>query len=79
MKRHLQISLAVAALLFAVSAAHAQDNPAIEQHMAIATKAAKADLLGALGLCKTATAEPVVGFMDNYNKMSRSRRSSRCR
>jgi metallo-beta-lactamase class B len=65
----LQISLAAAALTFGVAAAHAQDNPAIEQHMASAAKAAKADLLGALGLCKTATAEPVVGFMDNYNKM----------
>jgi metallo-beta-lactamase class B len=69
MKRHFQISLAIAALTFGVAAAHAQDNPAIEQHMAVAAKAAKADLLGALGLCKTATAEPVAGFMDNYNKM----------
>jgi metallo-beta-lactamase class B len=69
MKRHLQISLTAAALTFGVTAAHAQDNPAIEQHMASAAKSAKADLLGALGLCKTATAEPVVGFTDNYNKM----------
>ena len=37
--------------------------------MAAATKAAKADLLGALGLCKTATPQEATGFMENYTKM----------
>src|ERR1700709_1877702 len=67
--KHFQISLAALAFSFAASAVQAQDNAIIERHMTAATKAAKADLLGALGLCKTATPEPVVGFMDNYNKM----------
>src|SRR5215470_8486935 len=68
MKHRLPISLA-AALAFGMTAVHAQDNPVIEQHMAVAAKAAKADLLGALGLCKTATPQPAASFMDNYNKM----------
>jgi metallo-beta-lactamase class B len=67
--RHLQILLAALALTFSVTAVQAQDNAIIERHIAAATRAAKADLLGTLGLCKTATPEPVVGFMDNYNKM----------
>ena len=37
--------------------------------MAAAAKAAKADLLGPLGLCKTATPQPASGFTENYNKM----------
>src|SRR5215470_9945943 len=68
MKHRLPISLA-AALAFGMTAVHAQDNPVIEQHMAVAAKAAKADLLGALGLCKTATPQPAASFMDNYNKL----------
>lgn len=71
--KHFQISLAALALSFATSAVQAQDNAIIERHMTAATKAAKADLLGALGLCKTATPEPVVGFMDNYNKMKQEK------
>lgn len=71
--RHFQISLAALAFTLAASAALAQDNAIIERHMTAATKAAKADLLGALGLCKTATPEPVVGFMDNYNKMKQEK------
>jgi metallo-beta-lactamase class B len=67
--RHFQVSLAALAFALAAPAVQAQDNAIIERHMAAATRAAKADLLGALGLCKTATPEPVVGFMDNYNKM----------
>jgi metallo-beta-lactamase class B len=67
--KHFQISLAALAFTLAASAVQAQDNAIIDRHMAAATRAAKADLLGALGLCKTATPEPVVGFMDNYNKM----------
>ena len=69
MKSHLQISLAAAALTLGASAALAQDNAVIERHMAAASRAAKADLLGALGLCKTATPQEATGFMDNYNKM----------
>lgn len=67
--KHFQISLAALALTLAASTVQAQDNAIIDRHMAAATRAAKADLLGALGLCKTATPEPVIGFMDNYTKM----------
>ena len=65
------LPVALFTLAFALgSPSHAQeDNALVERHMAAATRAAKADLLGALGLCKTATPEPVIGFMDNYNKM----------
>jgi metallo-beta-lactamase class B len=69
MKKHLQILLAVAALASSLSAALAQDNAVVDRHMVAASKAAKADLLGALGLCKTATPDEAAGFMDNYNKM----------
>jgi metallo-beta-lactamase class B len=60
--------IALSTLAFAVPA-RAQDNPAIDQHIAAAARAAKADLLGPLGLCKTATPEPVIGFKENYDKM----------
>ena len=69
MTRHFAFFLAAAALTFGISASYAQDNPDIDRHMAAATKAAKADLLGPLGLCKTATPDPAPAFMDNYNKM----------
>src|SRR5262245_35974171 len=69
MKRHMPISLAVAALTAGISVSYAEDNGAIEQHMTAAAKAAKADLLGPLSLCKTATPEPAASFMDNYNKL----------
>jgi len=68
MKRCFGISFA-AALTFGICASYAQENPEIEHHMTAAAKAAKADLLGPLGLCKTATPEPAPAFMDNYNKM----------
>ena len=68
MTRHFWTSLAVAVPL-GISASHAQNNAIIDRHMAAATKAAKADLLGPLGLCKTATPDPAPAFMDNYNKM----------
>jgi metallo-beta-lactamase class B len=68
MKRYFAISLA-AGLTLGISAACAQDNAEIDKHMTAAAKAAKADLLGPLGLCKTATPEPAPAFMDNYNKM----------
>jgi metallo-beta-lactamase class B len=69
MTRHFAILFATAVLAFGISASSAQDNPEIDRHMAAATRAAKADLLGPLGLCKTATPEPAPAFMDNYNKM----------
>src|SRR5262249_25919055 len=66
MKKHFVAAFALASTL---TAASAQDNAVIERHMAAATKAAKADLLGALGLCKTATPVEAPSFMENYNKM----------
>jgi metallo-beta-lactamase class B len=69
MKRHLQISLVAVALASGLSTASAQDNAVIDRHMAVAAKAAKTDLLGALGLCKTATSQDATGFMENYEKM----------
>src|SRR5579872_5303159 len=67
-----QISLAALALAFGLSAANAQNtgyNALIEQHIAAATKAAKSDMPGPLGLCKTATPQPAGSFMDYYRKM----------
>jgi len=65
--------IALAALAFALPASHAQapDVPAVTEHMAIATKAAKTDLLGPLGLCKTATPENGPDFMASYNAMQK--------
>ncbi len=65
--------LAIAALSFALSASHAQtaDVPAVTEHMAIATKAARTDLLGPLGLCKTATPENGPDFMASYNALQK--------
>jgi hypothetical protein len=64
-----RLFLAAIALVSLLSAARAQDNAVIDRHMAVATKAAKTDLLGALGLCKTATPQEATGFMENYTKM----------
>ena len=65
--------IALAVLAFSVPASHAQapDVPAVTEHMAIATKAAKTDLLGPLGLCKTATPENGPDFMASYNAMQK--------
>jgi len=69
MTRHFSIALA-AALTFTISVASAQeDNALVDRHIAAAARAAKADLLGPLSLCKTATGEPASAFMDNYNTM----------
>ena len=67
----LHVALAALALTFSLPASHAQqtDVPAVTEHMAIATKAAKTDLLGPLGLCKTATPATGPDFMANYNAM----------
>src|SRR6201995_2579151 len=64
-----KLFLTAIALASSLSTASAQDNALIDRHIAAASKAAKADLLGALGLCKTAPPEGPVGFMDNYTKM----------
>jgi metallo-beta-lactamase class B len=69
--QHLSTSkVAIAALALAVgiplSLARAAEPPGVAEHVAIATKAAQSDLLGPLGLCKTATPEPAAAFMDNY-------------
>jgi metallo-beta-lactamase class B len=64
-----KLFLAAIALAFLLSTASAQDNAVIDRHMAAASKAAKADLLGALGLCKTATPQEATGFMENYTRM----------
>jgi metallo-beta-lactamase class B len=70
MTRHFSVSLAVLTLTFGVSAASAQeDNALVDRHIAAAARAAKADLLGPLGLCKTATGAPSSAFMDSYNAM----------
>jgi metallo-beta-lactamase class B len=65
------LALACLALAPGLSTSRAQtaQPSGVTEHTALATKAAKTDLLGALGLCKTATPEPAVSFMDNYNKM----------
>jgi metallo-beta-lactamase class B len=64
---------AVVALASGPSAAHAQTaNPAaVREHIAIATAAAKSDLLGPLGLCNTASPTPGASFMDNYRAMQK--------
>lgn len=65
------IAFVTTALACTGSAAWAQsaENAILDRHMAAATRAAKADLLGPLGLCKTATPEPAPAFMDNYKAM----------
>jgi metallo-beta-lactamase class B len=67
----LQAVLATAAFVFATSAIHAQkaDPAAVQEHVAIATRAAGSDLLGPLTLCRTASPTPGPGFMDNYRAM----------
>jgi metallo-beta-lactamase class B len=70
MTRQFSISLVAFALTFGVSIASAQeDNALVDRHIAAAARAAKADLLGPLALCKTATGAPASAFMDNYNAM----------
>jgi metallo-beta-lactamase class B len=63
------ITPAALSLVFSFSTASAQDNAIIDRHIAAASKAAKTDLLGALGLCKTATPDEAAGFRDVYTKM----------
>src|SRR3984893_11816474 len=67
----LRVVFSATAFLSAFSASHAQkaDPAAVAEHIAAATAAAKSDLLGPLGLCKTATPAPGPSFMDNYRAM----------
>jgi metallo-beta-lactamase class B len=69
----LHFTLAALTLTFSLPASQAQqkDLPAVAKHIAIATKAAKTDELGPLGLCKTATPASGPDFMANYNEMSK--------
>ena len=72
MKHPTPLRLALAALTLALSlpASHAQkaDLPAaVTEHVAAATAAAKAELLGPLGLCKTATPAKGPDFMAMYH------------
>jgi metallo-beta-lactamase class B len=72
MRHSNSLKIAFAAAIVAItSGAEGQtaDNAIIDRHIAAASLAAKADLLGPLGLCKTATPEPAPAFMDNYNAM----------
>jgi metallo-beta-lactamase class B len=64
-----KFAAAAAAFTCAISSVQAQDtgNALIDRHIAAAARAAKADLLGPLALCKTATPDPAPAFMDNYN------------
>jgi metallo-beta-lactamase class B len=64
---------AAIALTSGLSAAHAQkaDPAAVQEHIAVATAAAKSDLQGALGLCKTASPTPGPSFMDMYRAMQK--------
>ena len=66
--KHSTTALAAISLALSLSTAHAQkaDPAAVAQHIANATAAAKSDLLGPLGLCKTATPTPGPSFMDMY-------------
>src|SRR6201991_1181769 len=65
-----KLFLTAIALASTLSAGSAQDNAIVDRHIAAASKAAKADLLGALGPCKTATPDEATGFIDNYTKMN---------
>ena len=66
--KHSTTALAAISLALSLSTSHAQkaDPAAVAQHIANATAAAKSDLLGPLGLCKTATPTPGPSFMDMY-------------
>src|ERR1700759_1444456 len=63
-----KLFLAAIALASSFSAASAQDNALIDRHIAAASKAAKADLLGARGLCKPGTPAEARGSMENHTK-----------
>jgi metallo-beta-lactamase class B len=62
------IAVATIALAFGIpiSVAQAAEPAGVAEHVAIASKAAQSDLLGPLGLCKTATPALAAAFMDNY-------------
>jgi len=66
-----RVALAAVALVLGCSATQAQkaDPAAVQEHVAIASKAAGSDLLGPLTLCRTASPTPGPSFMDNYRAM----------
>jgi metallo-beta-lactamase class B len=66
-----KIALTAIVLAASITTAHAQkaDPAAVQEHIAIATKAAGSDLLGPLSLCRTASPTPGPSFMDNYRAM----------
>jgi metallo-beta-lactamase class B len=68
-----RIVLTAIAIMSGLSAADAQkaDPAAVQEHIAVATAAAKSDLQGALGLCKTASPTPGPSFMDIYRAMQK--------
>jgi metallo-beta-lactamase class B len=70
----LHLALTAAALAFCIPASRADDAmlpAAVTEHIAKATAAAKADQLGPLALCKTATPEKGPDFMDMYKTMQK--------
>ena len=69
MKRSSTVALATLALSLSPTHAQKADPAAVAEHTAIATAAAKSDLLGPLSLCRTATPTPGPSFMDNYRAM----------
>jgi metallo-beta-lactamase class B len=66
-----KIALTAIVIAASIATAHAQkaDPAAVQEHIAIATKAAGSDLLGPLSLCRTASPTPGPSFMDNYRAM----------
>jgi metallo-beta-lactamase class B len=68
-KLSLPSALAAVTLAFSFSGSYAEtpDLPAVDKHIALATAAAKTDLLGPLGLCKTAGPADGPDFMTMYN------------
>jgi metallo-beta-lactamase class B len=66
-----KIALTSIVLAANIATAYAQkaDPAAVQEHIAIATKAAGSDLLGPLTLCQTASPTPGPSFMDNYRAM----------
>jgi metallo-beta-lactamase class B len=73
MKAPTAFALALAGVVIvlnhSVSRAEAAEPAGVTEHTALAAKAAQIDLKGAFGLCKTATPEPTVAFMDTYKAM----------
>jgi metallo-beta-lactamase class B len=65
-RSNITVAAIALASIIPISVAQAAEPAGVAEHVAIATKAAQSDLLGPLGLCKTATPAPGAAFMDNY-------------